>query len=98
MVKHGIDIISSITQYLNPGHVPVVPCDQPIFAIGKQVQWSWPQQYGSRASLKNMFVCGNPTGRVEKSLKSRLKKSLKNRPGETFFYQVIFFCVLGDVS
>ena len=31
---------------LNPGQVPVVTFDQPLFAIAKQVQWNWPSTHG----------------------------------------------------
>ena len=33
-------------QKLNPGQVPVVTLDQPLYAIAKEIQWSWPEQYG----------------------------------------------------
>lgn len=33
-------------QYINPGQVPVICCDQPLFAICKQIQWTWPSDYG----------------------------------------------------
>ena len=32
--------------HLNPGQVPVVAADQPLFATAKQVQWHWPDKYG----------------------------------------------------
>ena len=46
MIKHGIDVLRSITEYLNPGQVPVIACDQPLFALTKYVQWAWPNNYG----------------------------------------------------
>ena len=30
----------------NPGQAPVVACDQPLFAIAKNIQWKWPLDYG----------------------------------------------------
>ena len=46
MVKHGIDLISKATEHINPGQVPVITMDQPLYAIAKKVQWSWPAVYG----------------------------------------------------
>jgi len=31
---------------LNPGQVPVITGDQPIYAVMKQIQWLWPNRYG----------------------------------------------------
>lgn len=41
MVMHDLRIISDATSLLNPGQVPVVACDCPIFAICKQIQWTF---------------------------------------------------------
>ena len=38
--------MQDIVAYLNPGQVPVITADQPIYALAKQVQWHWPEQYG----------------------------------------------------
>ena len=38
--------IQEVVQYLNPGQIPVVTADQPIYAVAKQIQWHWPEQYG----------------------------------------------------
>ena len=46
MVKHGMDVIQKATQLVNPGQTPVIVMDQPLYAIGKKIQWSWPLHYG----------------------------------------------------
>lgn len=46
MIKHAMNILKSITQYLNPGQIPVLACDCPIFANSKYIQWKWPANYG----------------------------------------------------
>ena len=33
-------------QYLNPGQIPVLAADQPLFALAKQIQWTWPATHG----------------------------------------------------
>ncbi|KAJ8386023.1 hypothetical protein AAFF_G00178440 [Aldrovandia affinis] len=45
-VKHVMDKIKEIVAFLNPGQVPVIAADQPIYAVAKQVQWHWPENYG----------------------------------------------------
>ncbi|KAJ8387355.1 hypothetical protein AAFF_G00157320 [Aldrovandia affinis] len=45
-VKHVMDKIKEIVAFLNPGQVPVIAADQPIYAVAKQVQWHWPEIHG----------------------------------------------------
>ena len=51
MIKHGMNILKQITSYLNPGQTPVMAFDQPLFALAKYVQWSWPQLLGESCFL-----------------------------------------------
>ena len=44
MIKHGADVISKATEFLNPGQCPVIHVDQPLFALLKQLQYSYPQR------------------------------------------------------
>ena len=46
MVKHGMNVLKEITDYLNPGQIPVMAVDQPLSALAKYAQWSWPQTLG----------------------------------------------------
>ncbi len=46
MVKHGMNIIQQITVRVNPGQIPVLTVDQPLYAIAKRIQWKWPADYG----------------------------------------------------
>ena len=46
MIKHSMDVIVSAVQHINPGQTPVIACDQPLFAIAKEIQWKWPEIYG----------------------------------------------------
>ena len=39
---------------LNPGQTPVIAADQPIYAVAKQIQWHWLDQYGEE-KLVMMF-------------------------------------------
>ena len=45
-VRHVMDMISDAVRLLNPGQVPVITADQPIYATAKQIQWQWPEIYG----------------------------------------------------
>ena len=45
MTKHSMTIVRKTTNYLNPGQTPVIACDQPLYALGKQIQWTWQDRY-----------------------------------------------------
>ena len=46
MIMHGIDSLIEITDYLNPGQIPVLACNCPIFAKCKCILWKYPEKYG----------------------------------------------------
>lgn len=46
MIMHAINVIKSAINHLNPGQVPVIALDQPLFAIRKQIKWNWPDSHG----------------------------------------------------
>ena len=46
MVKHGMDIIKQVTEHINPGQTPILTVDQPVYALAKKIQWTWPTVYG----------------------------------------------------
>ena len=46
MVKHAMDVFLSIDKFCNPCQVPIIATDLPIYAIGKELQWKYPTQYG----------------------------------------------------
>ena len=48
MVKHGMDLIKQATDLVNPGQVPVMTVNQPLYALAKKIQWTWPDIYGGQ--------------------------------------------------
>ena len=46
MVKHAMNMIKRTTDHLNPGQVPVVAADQPIFSVAKEIQWRNAETHG----------------------------------------------------
>ena len=46
MICHSMDIIKTNVEFLNPGQIPVIAFDQPLFALAKTIQWNWPNTYG----------------------------------------------------
>ena len=50
-VRHVMDKTKETLAYLTPDQIPVINANQPIFAVLKQVQWQWPEQYN-----KDKFV------------------------------------------
>ena len=45
MIKHSMDVVRNAMEHLNPGQIPKVTFNQPLFALAKQIQWKWPQEY-----------------------------------------------------
>ena len=41
-IKHVMRKIRDTVAFLNPGQIPVVAADQPLYALAKQIQWQWP--------------------------------------------------------
>ena len=46
MIKHSMGVVKAAVDYLNPGQVPVLAADQLLFALAKQIQWTWPATSG----------------------------------------------------
>lgn len=46
-IRHVMDRIKEIVEFLNPGQVPAIAANQPIYALAKQIQWHWPELYGA---------------------------------------------------
>ena len=46
-VRHCGKTIVKLTEKFNPGQVPVLTADQPVYALGKQVQWLYPNEFGN---------------------------------------------------
>ena len=42
MVLRGLKLSVSATKYLNPGQIPLLAVDQPIYALAKKIQWRHP--------------------------------------------------------
>ena len=46
MVKHTMKVTKRAVDSLNKNQIPVITADQPVYALGKQVQWLFPHYYG----------------------------------------------------
>ena len=46
MIKHSMIMVQAAVQFLNPGQVPVLAADQPLYTLAKQIQWTWPSTLG----------------------------------------------------
>ena len=45
MIRHSMNVVKKAVTVVNPGQIPVIACDQPLFKIAKQIQWMWPEEY-----------------------------------------------------
>ena len=46
MIRHSMEVIKKAVHHINPGQTPLIPVVLPLFAIGKQIQWAYPDKYG----------------------------------------------------
>ena len=46
MMSHAMQMVTKAIHHINPTQVPVIVVDQPLFAICKQIQWTWPESHG----------------------------------------------------
>ena len=44
-VRHTANIVKAITENVNPGQSVVKTADQPVYALGKQLQWIFPDEF-----------------------------------------------------
>ena len=42
MIRHSMDVVRQALEILNPGQIPIITLDQPLYTVAKQIQWSWP--------------------------------------------------------
>ena len=45
MVRHCMDLMQKLTEELNPEQNPIVTANQPVYALGKQVQWTYLERF-----------------------------------------------------
>ena len=46
MILHAMNMIKAAVNHVNPSEIPVITLDQPLFALGKLIQWNWPSTHG----------------------------------------------------
>ena len=46
MIRHSMNVVRDAINFLNPGQSPVLACDQPLYALAKGIQWTWPETHG----------------------------------------------------
>ena len=45
MILHAMNMIKAAVNHVNPSQTPVITLDQPLFALGKLIQWNWPSTH-----------------------------------------------------
>ena len=46
MIKHALNLVMNCINFLNPFQTPAAVLDQPLFALAKKIQWTWPGEMG----------------------------------------------------
>ena len=54
MARHTMDIIEHVHKKLELDQPLVITADQPVYTIGKEVQWLYPDEYGDHKVLMMM--------------------------------------------
>ena len=54
MVRHTMDVIDQVHKKLKLDQPLVITADQPVYVIGKQIQWLYPDEYGYQKVLLMM--------------------------------------------
>ncbi|XP_065669903.1 uncharacterized protein LOC124808522 [Hydra vulgaris] len=54
MVRQTFNIVIKVLAKINPTQVPIITADQPVYALGKQVQWHYPKLSGEDKLLMMM--------------------------------------------
>ena len=56
MIKHEMDVHMRATHFSNPGQIPVIAMDAPLYALAKLTQWNWPHMHGKTNMLSCLVV------------------------------------------
>ena len=56
MVKHCLKQSIAVTNFMNPGQIPVNFCDQPLYAISKPLQWQHAELDESKSLSVRKYV------------------------------------------
>ena len=55
MISHSVDIVKNAVAHLILGQIPPIISDQPLFALAKQIQWKWPDDYVTFRSVSKQI-------------------------------------------
>lgn len=56
MMAHVMQMVCKPIHQLNPSQIPAIVIDQPLFAICKQIQWTWKHKYGENELVVMMGI------------------------------------------
>lgn len=46
MIRHSMDVVRNAVEHLNPGKIPILTFNQPLYVVAKQILWKWLQKCG----------------------------------------------------
>ena len=55
MVRHCMSVIQGVTKRLNPEQSTVITADQPVYTLGKQIQWMYPDEFEDVFSMMGIL-------------------------------------------
>ena len=51
IIRHSFNVVNNAVRHLNPGQIPIIGFDQPLYALAKLIEWYWPDAYGEDTAL-----------------------------------------------
>ena len=78
MMKHTMEIVKENTEFINTGQTQVLGADYPLYAIGKQLQWQFPENLG-----EDKFVMQLGALHIEDKCQLMLGKMLRGSGWDT---------------
>ena len=84
MIKHAMQLTMQGTEFLNPGQTGVIGADQPLYAIAKQLQWTFPESVGGDKLFMMLGAL-----HIEDNIHQMTEKLLRDSGGTTVLAQVL---------
>ena len=82
MIKHAMQLSMQGTEFLNRGQTGVLGADQPLYAIAKQLQWTFPESVGEDKLVMMLGAL-----HIEDKIHQMIGKLLRDSGWTTVLYQ-----------
>ena len=67
MIRNSMNLGRAAVHHLNSGQVPVLAGDQHLYALAKDIQWTWPDRHGEDHFVGGLGLGGTTHGAANKA-------------------------------